>query len=245
MKIQITSYINNLSDKDRLDLTIEIINNTKADLLLFSGHTIGFVNDIEILSSKINNTKSEVIFELKDVNSKFISNCLYHIKNNEIRSLNTNQIFSESIEIEGNHELADRLLFEFENRRKIKIKKLSILIIQCGEINILRNIQSKDNKVLFRFANNQKLNDRFDKLLSKVDIILNPIHSPMGNQGKMHKRRLFLSKEGKYYFSTSNTKNNSDNLSLKSLQYAYKNGKELIEIEKFETENSISRIYEI
>jgi len=74
MKIQITSYINNLSDKDRLDLTIEIINNTKADLLLFSGHTIGFVNDIEILSSKINNTKSEVIFELKDVNSKYKSN---------------------------------------------------------------------------------------------------------------------------------------------------------------------------
>ena len=109
----------------------------------------------------------------------------------------------------------------------------------------MRNIQSKDNKVLFRFANNQKLNDRFDKLLSKVDIILNPIHSPMGNQGKMHKRRLFLSKEGKYYFSTSNTKNNSDNLSLKSLQYAYKDGEELIEIEKIENENSISRIYEI
>ena len=167
------------------------------------------------------------------------------IKNNEIRSLNTNQIISESIEIEGNYELADRLLFEFENRRKIKIKKLSVLIIQCGEINILRNIQSKDNKVLFRFADNQKLNDRFDKLLSEVDIILNPIHTPMGNQGKMQKRRLFLSNGGRYYFSTSNTKSNSNNLSLKSLQYAYKNGKELIEIEKFETENSISRIYEI
>jgi len=245
MKIQITSYTYELSDKDRLDLTIETINNTNADLLLFGGHTIGFVNDIEKLRSKINNSKSEVIFELKDVNSKFISNCLYHIKNNEIRSLNTNQIISESIEIEGNYELADRLLFEFENRRKIKIKKLSVLIIQCGEINILRNIQSKDNKVLFRFADNQKLNDRFDKLLSEVDIILNPIHTPMGNQAKMQKRRLFLSNGGRYYFSTSNTKSNSNNLSLKSLQYAYKNGKELIEIEKFETENSISRIYEI
>ena len=136
-------------------------------------------------------------------------------------------------------------MLEFEKRRKIIIKKLSLQFIQCGEINILSNIHSKDNKVLFRFANNQKLNDRFDKLLNKVDIILNPIHSPMGNQGKMHKRRLFLSKEGKYYFSTSNTKNNSDNLSLKSLQYAYKDGEELIEIEKIENENSISRIYEI
>ena len=76
MKIQITSYTYELSDKDRLDLTIETINNTNADLLLFGGHTIGFVNDIEKLRSKINNSKSEVIFELKDVNSKFISNCL-------------------------------------------------------------------------------------------------------------------------------------------------------------------------
>lgn len=245
MKIQITSYVYGLSEKERLNLTAEIINNTNVDLLLFSGHTIGFVNDIVKLESKITNSNSEVVFELENINSGKINNCLYHVKNKKVRSLYTNQIFSESGEVEGNFELADRLLFELENRRKIKIKKRIVLIIQCGEINILRNIQSENNNVQFRISNNQPLVERFNKLLSEVDIILNPIHSPMGNQGKMQKRRLYLSNDRRCYFSASNTKPDSGNLSLKSLQYAYNDGIELNEIEVIETENSISRIYEI
>lgn len=67
----------------------------------------------------------------------------------------------------------------------------------------------------------------------------------MGNQGKMQKRREYLSKDKRYYFSASNTKKDSDNLELKSLQYAFFNGEFLPEIDKQITDNSISRIYEI
>ncbi len=245
MRIQITSYISGLSDKDKFELTKEIVNNSTADLLLFSGHTIGFVNEIEKLKTSITNKETEVIFELKDINTEKIKNCLYHIKNGEIQNLYTNQLFAESVEIENNYQLADRLLYEFENKRKFNIKKLSFLVIQCGEMNILKNIQSEENRVEFRLAEDKILNERFLKILMETDVFLNPIHSPMGNQGKIQKRREFLSQNEKYYFSTSNTKDDSKNLDLKSLQYAFYNGNDLIEESKIITDKSISRIYKI
>jgi hypothetical protein len=245
MKIEITSYKQGLSDKIRLKLTREIINNSTADLLLFSGHTIGFVNDIEALKTQIENKQIEVVLELEDINTDKISNCLYRITNGRLISLYTNQIFSQSSQIEGNYELAARLLHEFETNRIIKIKETSILIIQCGEINILKNIQSEDNRVEFRLSDDKSLKNRFKKTLKETKIIFNPIHTPMGNQGKMQKRREFLSNDKRYYFSTCNTKEDSNNLELKSLQYALYNGESLSEIDTMMTEYSISRIYEI
>lgn len=245
MRIEIISYVSDLSNKIRIYLTSTIINESNADLLLFSGHTIDFVNDIEQLQYSINNKHTEVILELKDINSDKIGNCLYRIKNGIIKSLYTNQLFSRSSEINNNYELADRLLHEFETNRIIKLHGVSFLIIQCGEINILKNIQSKDNEVEFRFSENSILSDTFYKILNKVDVVLNPCHTPMGNQGKMEKRRQFLSKKNKYYFSTCNTKDNSQNLNIKSLQYAFFNGEGLKEVRKDVDQQYISRIYDI
>lgn len=244
MKIEITSYRFGLSDKVRLHLTIELINKSTSDLILFSGHTIGFVNDIEKLKALIVNNRSEAILELQNINSDKIGNCLYQLTKGKLKSLNTNQIFTQSSEIEGNYELADRLLHEFETNRIINIKGSSILIIQCGEINILKNIQSEENRVEFRLLDDLSLNNRFNKILKGTNIILNPIHTPMGNQGKMQKRREYLSKDKRYYFSACNTKVDSNNLEHKSIQYAYFNGELFPEIDKQITENSISRIYE-
>lgn len=245
MKIEITSYHHGLSDKIRLNLTRDIINNSTADLLLFSGHTIGFVNDIETLKTQIDNKQVEVVLELQDINTDKIGNCLYRVTDGKLISLYTNQLFTQSSDIEGNYELADRLLHEFETNRIIKIKGDSILIIQCGEINILKNIQSEENRVEFRLSDNKTLTDRFNKILKGTKIILNPSHTPMGNQGKMQKRREFLSKDKRYYFSTCNTKVDSNNLELKSLQYAFYNGESLSEIDIQMTEYSISKVYEI
>ncbi len=245
MRIQLTSFHHGLLNKVRLDLTAQIINNSTADILFFSGHTIGFVNEIEELRSILENNKTEVVLELEDINSDKINNCLYHIKKGKINNLYTNQIFTQSGEIENNYELGDRLLNELETKRKFKVKGLSFLIIQCGEINILKNVQSDDNRVEFRLLHDNKLSDRFDQILKKTDVILNPIHTPMGNQGKIQKRREFLSKNSKYYFSTSNTKIDSNNLNLKSLQYAFFNGQEIVEKEKYLTGHSVSRIYDI
>ena len=52
--------------------------------------------------------------------------------------MNTNQLFSESKEIEDNYELADRFLHELYEHRILIINNIKYIILQCGEINILR-----------------------------------------------------------------------------------------------------------
>lgn len=244
MKIQLTSYLSETPDKERLNLTADIINQSTADLILFAGHAIVSAKDIDRLNSLISNKYVEAIIELQDLNSDFISNCLYHIKNGTIRNLYTNQLFSTSAHINNNNQLAERFIYELETKRMLKIKGKVCLVIQCGELNILKNQQMYDNKVIFRIDDLQLLN-RFNNLIAKTNIILNPIHSPMGNQGKMHRRREYLSENNRHYFSTSNTNEDSIDLTRKGLQYAYNNGGKIIDTEILYYKNSVSRFYDI
>ncbi len=205
MTIEIVSYIHGLSNKIRFNLTRDLINDSKADVLLFCGHTLGFVNDIEDLKTSIENKHVEAILELEDINSDKIENCLYRISSGNLSSLNTNQIFAQSIDIEGNYELSSRLLHEFEHCRSFDLNGYRFLIIQCEELNILKNLQNDKNKVLFRLNDDKKLLKEFNQIIEDTKVILNPIHTPMGNQGKMLKRREYLSNKKRYYFSASNT----------------------------------------
>ena len=84
---------------------------------------------------------------------------------------------------------------------------------------------------------------RFEKLLEKTDIVLNPIHTLMGNQGKMHKRRELLSANNRFYFSVSH--NGERKMEAHSLQYAYHNGKVLNESNIEVTDDYQIRIYVI
>ncbi|MBB6613149.1 hypothetical protein H7F15_19070 [Pontibacter sp. Tf4] len=244
-EIEIVSFVHKLPNEDRLRLTAELINNSSADILLFSGHTIGFVNDIEILKDLIHNKNIEAFLELENINSDKIGNCLYRVTNGKLKNLYTNQLFSASGQIENNYELADRFLHELETKRNFSIKGFNTLVLQCGELNILKNYQSEENRVEFRFNDDKDLKKRFDKLLKTSNLILNPIHTPMGNQGKMNKRRIYLSSQKRLYFSTSNTKEESKNLKLESLQYAYFDGKPLKGTSKIKIDNSISRTYKV
>ena len=66
-----------------------------------------------------------------------------------------------------------------------------------------------------------------------------------GNQGKMHKRREFLSSRKRYYFSTSNTDEKNDNLNNLSLHYGYFNEKPINPININKESNYISRSFEL
>lgn len=243
--IELSSFISGLSSNKRLELSIKLINESCADILLFSGHTIGFVNDIETLKNSITNKTILVILELENINSSKINNCLYKIENGILTSLYTNQLFTQSSEIEDNYELADRMLNEFETKRNLNINGYKVLIIQCGELNIIKNFQSDNNNVDFRLSDNKTLKSKFLRIIKESKIILNPIHTPMGNQGKLNKRRVYLSKNKKYYFSVSNSKKQSENLRLKSIQYAFYNGRPMSCSDEKSTPNSISRVFEI
>lgn len=235
--IQLVSYRSSLSRSKRVECTIDILNRASEPFVMFSGHTLFEPEDIFSIESKLTNKHVTALLEARHIkSSSFLNNanCLFLVRNGKVHNMFSQQLFATSGEIKNNTDLAERLLLELEQRRKFEIEGKKCLIFQCGEINILSNIQSEHNRVVFRFSNNSSLQERFQNLIDETDIILNPMHTPMGNQGKMQKRREFLSACNHYYFSCSNTKNqNRHNQNKRTslqhkLQYAYKNSMPLL-----------------
>lgn len=243
MKIQLISFINDIPSRERLELTHKVINESEADLLLFSANTISHEKDIQQLRNLIINKDVEVVFGLNNLRSDMISSSLYHIKDSNTKNLYTNLLFEEKDEISYNKELIDRLIYEYETRRRLVINGLSILIIQGGEMNIFRNIQ--DNKLEFVLSNDIDLTNRFVSIINTTDIFLHTIDSPLSNQRRINLRGGLISKNGKYYFSSSNTNKGSRNINIKNLQYAVYNGDVILEKDKFIIGNSINRVFEI
>lgn len=231
MKVELVSLRRGITWKKRLDTVIDIINHSKSDIVLFCGHTIVDENDCVELATKVVNKDSLILFEVKQVEeSSFIrlKNCLFRIEHGQLMNMFTNQFFASSQEIEGNEPLCERFINELETKRIFNIKKKKCLALQCGEINIIKNIQKESNRPVFRIQNRKDLEKRFFDLLDNCDIILNPIHTPMGNQGKMGKRRELLSSDKRYYFSTSNS-DEKHPMASSSLQYSFYDGSRLDE----------------
>jgi hypothetical protein len=240
MLIQLVSYKTLLRANRRISLTAEIINSSTADLILFAGHTIASDHDVSILADRIENKHTTAVIEVKEdkscpINNTTIYHSLYLLQRGGIKSMNTYQIFAESSHINGKPYVAEHLIQDLETRREFTIANRKAIVIQCGENGILKNIQKEGNRAVFRFHDNDILSSRFERIMSNADIILNPIHSPMGNQGKMLKRREYFSAQNRAYFSTANF-DNVDGIENKSLQYAFFNGVEIeptdVEIDK-------------
>ena len=237
MKIQLVSYKYNISGKKRIDLTASIFNDSKADVIMFSGKTIFNSNELSLLQSMINNKKTFGIFEVQKCYVSYllrINHALFIIKNGKIENLYSNQLFATSKDINNNIDLAKRLILELETRRKLVVDGIHFTILQCGENNILANKTTHDadrNYVYFRFKENKELDDRFTKILETTDVFLNPIHTPMGNLGKMYVRKEFFSYNSRYYFSANNSGDPKNNrftkLESSNMIYGYFNGKRM------------------
>ena len=229
MEIQIVSYILDLKPAEKLAITIEIINQSKSDLILFSGNTIDTLDNAIILSKCIKIRKSTVLLEVSvlsigDLNTKII-HCPFLIRKDKFENMHTFQYFTTSDTIEGDEFLAEAFVNELETRRQFEVGGHKCLLLLCGENNILKNIQSEKNKVVIRI-DNKKLEKRFTDVIKGVDLILNLIHMPQpGNQNKLHKRREYFSRNCRMYISTNNCKELSSK--AKSIQYVYYDGKEL------------------
>ena len=228
MVVQLVSYKSTLRTDSRLRHTTEIINSSKADLILFAGHTLVSHSDVRELNTLIDNDKTTAVIEIKEntiSNLNPIRNSLFLLRNGVVKNMFTHQLFTDSATISANPELGDYLMLELETRRNFSAANRNVSIILCGENNILRNIQSEGNRPVFRFEDDAVLNQRFADFLNNTNIILNPIHSPMGNQNKMCKRREFFSDNNRAYFSTANF-DGEKSINNKSVQYACVNGKE-------------------
>ena len=228
MIVQLVSYKSTLRADSRLQHTAEIINSSKADLILFAGHTLASHRDVDELNTLLDNNRTTAVIEVKkDTKSKSLPvyHSLFLLQNGVTKDIYTHQLFTDSKTIKAYPELGEHLMLELETRRNFSTANRNVSVIQCGENNILRNIQSEGNRAVFRFEDDAILNKRFADFLNKTDIILNPMHSPMGNQPKMRKRREFFSDNNRSYFSTANFEDD-ESIYNKSVQYACINGKE-------------------
>jgi len=228
MIVQLVSYKSTLRADSRLQHTAEIINSSKADLILFAGHTLASHRDVDELNTLLDNNRTTAVIEVKkDTKSKSLPvyHSLFLLQNGVTKDIYTHQLFTDSKTIKAYPELGEHLMLELETRRNFSTANRNVSVIQCGENNILRNIQSEGNRAVFRFEDDAILNKRFADFLNNTDIILNPMHSPMGNQPKMRKRREFFSDNNRAYFSTANYVD-EEAIYNKSVQYACINGKE-------------------
>lgn len=228
MIVQLVSYKSTLRADSRLQHTAEIINSSKADLILFAGHTLASHRDVDELNTLLDNNRTTAVIEVKkDTKSKSLPvyHSLFLLQNGVAKDIYTHQLFTDSKTIKAYPELGEHLMLELETRRNFSTANRNVSVIQCGENNILRNIQSEGNRAVFRFEDDAILNQRFAAFLNNTDIILNPMHSPMGNQPKMRKRREFFSDNNRAYFSTANFED-EESIYNKSVQYACINGKE-------------------
>ena len=228
MVIQLVSYKSTLRADSKLRHTAEIINSSKADLILFAGHTLVSDSDVNDLNKLVDNDKTTAVIEVKEnaiSELNPVCNSLFLLENGIARSLFTHQLFRDSKAIDAYPVLGEHLMLELETRRLFSAANRNVAIIQCGENNILRNLQSEGNRAVFRFEDDATLSQRFADFLNNTNIILNPLHSPMGNQGKMSKRREFFSDNNRAYFSTANF-DSEESIYNKSVQYACINGKE-------------------
>lgn len=227
MTIQLVSQHAGKAADVRLKHVSQIINESSADLVVFAGHALLYKSDISDLKKSIVNKKSSVLLETKEN-----GNHLYRIESGRIIDMKTHQLFKRSREINKDPKLAEDLLNELEQRRRFDVKGKNCLVLQCGELNILKNYQTERNRVVFRFDNDRELESRFLDIIERVDILLNPIHSPMGNQGKLSLRRVFLSRNDRAYFSTCNASTaKALSLNRNSLQYALRDGRDLTAVE--------------
>lgn len=248
MKIQLVSFILGLHYDTKINITADIVNQSKSDLIFFPGNTLNSVDDAIELTSLIKNKKSVVVIEvsqlpLGDLNKRII-HCPFIIKKGQLVNMHTFQHFTTSDTIEKNPFLAEAFVNELETRRQFEVNGYNCLLLQCGENNILKNIQSDNNNVIIRIED-KSIERRFKNVLEGSDIILNAIHKPQyGNQNKLHKRREFFSLNGRIYISTNNCKELSQK--AKSVQYAYYDSKELENPISFIDENGkyLYRVFE-
>lgn len=243
MKIQLASFDSKLTSSEKRKSVLEIFNNSKADIVLFAGYTLDGISDIDKISDRLDNDKTVGFIEVKEFGARKLTNWQFRIENNKVWNCHTHQIFKDSSEINRNRFCAEQLIHELSSNRKFNIGGKQISLLVCGEINILKNIQSQGNKVEVRTSDSE-LARSFDAVLKQANIILNPMHTPMGNQGKMAKRRVYLSKNGRAYFSTANL-DGEYGLETRKLQYGFVNGREVIGDIVMSTPEYIVREYQM
>ena len=250
LKIGLVSMALNSTDTgsihDHTKIFLGIVNaHEELDVIAFPGWTLLDKTQLEIVQNGITNKHSLVIFEVwKDhLFDGKLRHKGYFIKDGVLNDRDIIQCFGTSKQIGSDKVLMRTYLDEIKRKRLIRHGDVTICWLICGEINVLRNIQKNSNKVEFRFSEDEGLKQAFQEIYDKTDVFINPTHTIMGNQGKLARRREFLSRN-KVFCSVSNA-DTSRNQKLKheSIQYLYDNERKLVG--KLQTENNDRLLFKV
>lgn len=241
MLVQLVSY--RYFEEPTVDLTADIINGSPADLIVFSGTYGNTLRacDIPLLEGMITNRHVTAFLDARRGRSRY--NNLFELREGKIVDLDSKQVFHTSeLATKDNGRLSEVLVSELWEKRLFRLQKRNILLILCGENNIVINRIPKkpEHYVEFRL-NDADLEKDFEKVMAKADIIINPTHSMNPRPWIYHERAEFFSSFGRYYFFAAN----GNDFRSPNLQYAYHDGKLM---KKFRTEDKgdyISRFYTI
>jgi hypothetical protein len=228
LKIGLVSMVLDKSNRHAKNF-LDIVNaHEDLDIIVFPGWTLFDKTQLALVKKGVKNKNSLVIFEvwkdhLFEGNQRHQG---YFIKNGILNDRDIIQKFADSKEIiKKGKDFMKSYLDEIKDKRIIEYKGRKICWLICGEVNVLRNIQKNSNKVEFRFPEDKELKKAFRKIYNETDVFVNPTHTIMGNQGKLARRREFLSRN-KVFCSVSNADiSKGQKLKSKSSQYLYKNGR--------------------
>ena len=234
-------------------VVLEILNShPDLDLLVGAGYTIFSRSELEfILKGNRNNQTVALLETWKDSDGTFTHKG-YAVQGKELLIKRTPQVFKTSEQISKNPDLMKEFFNELEAHRRLRIGNKSVTWLICGEINVLRNVQKDGNRVEFRIPHDRVLSDRFQRIFEETDIFVDPTHTVMGNQGKLSKRRAYLSAGGRTFCSTSNVDiTDKDPVDIKrklggrSVQYLWKNSRALDHDDIQHTDQLIFRTYSV
>lgn len=202
----------------------------ELDLLVCAGWTLFSEAELGSVLEGASNMRAVVILETwRDPQGGF-GHMGHAVRGNEVLVSRTPQAFATSEQLNGHPELVVSLLDEIERNRQFMVAGRRVTWLMCGELNVLTNEQRDGNRCAFRFADDPVLAARWQNVVDGTDIFVNPTHTVMGNQGKLAKRREYLSAGGRVFCSASNVLWDKDTarvercLGLKSVQYFYEDG---------------------
>ena len=219
MKIQLVSfpvYSRLTRDKvyERIELIAKILNESSADFVMFSEHVLKDLTDLRVIRNLINRRSVSAFIELNE-SKELNGNRMYLLQDGEWKYIDS-QIFAESRD--ANETNIEYLVHEidgkfFTMRRQFKVAGKKFMVIHCGENNILKG---SSGIAEFRLKKRPDLEERFEKRLNDVDIVLNPVHTKWGYFSKFLTRIRKFSENGRYCFSSSQTEGSQLENAIKS-----------------------------
>lgn len=246
MKIQLIGYDFELNPNNKMDILVDAVNASTADLILFPGHSIRDLNDLLYAEQDIKNKSAVAILELEEslpTSCMFMRNALYMLHGGLFFDLYTSQVFETEEDINGNDAIMDKLMDEMK-RRQFACCGNRITVLQGGETAMLAG---SGVNLDFRFSANGVLNRRYQSLLAGTDIFLNPVHETSDARGQLLQRMAALSADGRWCFYTGMLgRDRMGNWSDKQLQHIFHDGRELnVRPDIHDEEGFISRTVEV